>query len=63
MAAVTKINGSLYSVFNIDVMEDFGRVSEQKQTNFDTETVDGRLARREKTWTPASLDLRRLQRL
>lgn len=51
--AVSRIDGNDYAVVNVHTFEgiDSARLV-SRTTNFDGESLDGRLGRRKKTWTP-----------
>jgi len=55
--ATCVIGGTRYAVVNVNTFDRFDRSQLVKTaTDFSSETVDGRLARRRHTWTPEAVD-------
>ncbi len=54
LAATCEIDGALYAVINLDCIASLrDAVDDAAPISFDGEQVDDRLARRQRTWTPA----------
>ena len=57
IAAVIAIDGRLYSVVNLNVLDVIEDVPDARPMTYDAESTEDRIGRREKVWTPTSIEV------